>query len=110
MYTISLSEALRLMAEMDSNGKPVKFNLEVRTFNLQTKKGGKLKTYLGAEMLRKPQERNSLLTKESVFEVQHNPKNHNHWKNRTRNIKVDGKVKKINIDYIISLNGQKVHY
>ena len=107
--TLNLSQALKLMSSFDEKGNPVKFNLAYRTFNSQSKKGGKLKMFNGAEMLQKSKETKSL-NEFNVFDVVNNPKNPNHWKNRTRNIKVNGKVKKIVIDYIIALNGQKVNY
>jgi len=92
-----LSEVLEKMKEDN-------FTLEVRTFNKYNKSGGKLVTYRNAELLRPPKKKGLVrLSDPTPF------KNPNHFKNRTRNIKLeDGEIKKINIIFIIRFNGFKV--
>lgn len=92
-----LSEVLERMKEAN-------FNLEVRSFNKYNKSGGKLVTYRNAELLRPPKKKGLVrLSDPTPF------KNPNHFKNRTRNIKLeDGTIKTIHIVFIIRFNGIKV--
>lgn len=76
------------------------FTLEIRTFNRFNKSGGKTVIYRNAELLKPPKKKGLIrLSDPTPF------KNPNHFENRTRNIKVDGEIKKINIIFIIRFNG-----
>ena len=107
-----LKDVLKKMQTL-KNGKPVKFDIKVREFNRQTKRGGKLKSYKNVEMMiagytpvKKTREER-LKTKA----VTRDRKNPHHWDNRTRNIKLPtGEIKKINILLITEFNGEKVYY
>ncbi|MCD8529397.1 MAG: hypothetical protein LRY25_00955 [Flavobacterium sp.] len=48
---ITLSEALKIFNLRDAKGMFVPFDIEYRTFNEQTKQGGKLKAYYGVKYL-----------------------------------------------------------
>lgn len=98
---INLSEALKIFNFRDNLGMFIPFDIEYRTFNEQTKQGGKLKKYYGVKYL--PQANKTA----EVLEM----KSPNHYKNRTRNIELsNGEIKKIRIDFIISINNTKVIY
>lgn len=76
------------------------FTLEIRTFNRFNKSGGKTVIYRNAELLKPPKKKGLIrLSDPTPF------KNPNHFENRTRNIKVDGEIKKINVIFIIRFNG-----
>jgi hypothetical protein len=51
------------------------------------------------------------LAPEAVFAREKSSRNPNHFDNRTRNIELpSGEIKKIRIDFIIEINGNKVIY
>ena len=101
---ITLPEALKIFNTKDEKGMFVPFDIEYRTFNKQTKQGGKLKVYYGVKHL--PSAKKS----EEVPTDLHT-KLPNHYKNRTRNIELsNGEIKKIRIDFIVSINNTKVIY
>ena len=101
---IILSEALKIFNLRDANQMFVPFDLEYRTFNEQTKQGGKLKAYHGVKYLPQAKETETNASDLSV-------KSPNHYINRTRNIELpNGELKKIRIDFIISINNTKVIY
>ena len=98
---ITLSEALKIFNLRDAKGMFVPFDIEYRTFNEQTKQGGKLKTYYGVKYL----------PEAKATEEETTGKTPNHYKNRTRNIELsNGEIKKIRIDFIVSINNTKVIY
>lgn len=98
---ITLSEALKIFNLRDAKGMFVPFDIEYRTFNKQTKQGGKLKTYYGVKYL----------PEAKATEEETTGKTPNHYKNRTRNIELsNGEIKKIRIDFIVSINNTKVIY
>jgi hypothetical protein len=100
---LSLTEALKIFNLRDANGMFVPFDIEYRTFNEQTKQGGKLKKYFDVKYL--PQANNE---EESFIPGTKTP---NHYKNRTRNIELPNcDIKKIRIDFIVSINNTKVIY
>lgn len=104
---IKLSDCLKLMAQKDNKGMFVPFDLEYRTFNEQTKKGGKLKKYFGAKYL--PEAKTS--TDEDLEKSEKQVKAPNHFKNRTRNIELStGEIATIRIDFIVSINNVNVIY
>lgn len=105
---IKLSDCLKLMAQKDNKGMFVPFDLEYRTFNEQTKKGGKLKKYLSVKYL--PEAKQP--TPEEKIEVSEKQvKSPNHFQNRTRNIELaNGSIKTIRIDFIVSINNTNVIY
>lgn len=91
-----LSEVLEKMKEAP-------FTLETRTFNRYNKSGGKYMIHRNAELMRPPKKKGLIrLSDPTPF------KNPNHFENRTRNIKVDGEIIKINIAFIIKFNGYTV--
>lgn len=98
---INLSEALKIFNFRDELGMFVPFDIEYRTFNEQTKQGGKLKKYYGVKYL--PQAKETA----EVSAI----KSPSHYSNRTRNIELpNGEIKKIRIDFIVSINNTKVIY
>lgn len=102
-----LSNALKLMAQKDARGMFVPFDIEYRTFNEQTKKGGKLKKYYGVKYL--PDAKQS--SEQDVVDAEKQLKAPNHFKNRTRNIELaTGEIKTIRIDFIVSINNTNVIY
>lgn len=112
--TIFLKDALEIMRTPDKDGRAIPFNISVRTFNRNTKKGGKLKTYENAKLLMNEKG----FDKDSIQALKRLPKikpthrkNPQHFQNKTRNIKTpDGEKRKININFIIDFNGKKVIY
>lgn len=109
---IFLKEALQIMQLKDKEGKPFPFDLTYRTFNSQTKQGGKLKTYNKVKYLPEANP-NALPSKsiEAIFAEEKAEKKPMHFENRTRNIELqNGEIKKLRIDFIISINNQKIIY
>ena len=109
---IFLKEATKIISLKDKEGKPFPFDLRYRTFNSQTKQGGKIKEYQGVKHLPDANSHPELsLHPEAVFAREKPSRNPNHFDNRTRNIELpNGEIKKIRIDFIIEINGQKVIY
>lgn len=96
-----LSAVLQQMKKLDFFKNPVPFSVSVRSFDKKNEKGGKLLTF----------ENVTLLQQAKTPKKKETTKNPNHWKNRTRNIKLpNGEIKKINILFIIRFNGCKVVY
>lgn len=109
---ISFREAIAIIDKKDKVGRPYPFDISFRTLNRNSKKGGRLLTYLGVKKF-KPKnssvEKNSLIKSiQSEVKVKRNP---DHYGNRTRNLELqNGEIKKIHIRLIDSINGQKMHY
>ena len=104
---ISIADALKIFSIKDAKGMYQPFDISYRTFNETTKKGGKLKQEQGVKYL--PSAKYS--TVEAVKQSEKMAKPPNHFKNRTRNIELaNGDIKTIRIDFIISINNQKVIY
>lgn len=113
--TIYLNEVLQIMRTPSSEGRAVKFDISYRTFNKNSKTGGKLKYHVDAKLVmkEKPSEKAAFYAllkkpsrKKEVFR-----KNPNHFSNKTRNIRLEnGDITKIHIKYIITFNGKKVIY
>ncbi|MFL9834997.1 hypothetical protein [Chryseobacterium terrae] len=82
------------------------FTLEIRSFNKYNKMGGRTIVYRNAELLLPPKKKGVQRLKDPTpF------KNPNHFKNRTRNIKLeDGEIKTIHIIFIIRFNGVLVQF
>jgi len=98
-----LGEVLEKMNQLTSDNQPVPFTLETRTFNRYNKSGGKYMIHRNAELMRPPKQKGiKRLADPTPF------KNPNHFENRTRNIKVNGEIIKINIAFIIRFNGYNV--
>ena len=98
---ITLPEALKIFNLRDAKGMFVPFDIEYRTLNEQTKQGGKLKSYYGVKYL----------PEAKATQEEKTGKTPNHYKNRTRNIELpNGEIKKLRIDFIISINNTKVIY
>ncbi|TSE02379.1 hypothetical protein FOF46_30745 [Aquimarina algiphila] len=101
------------MRQLDKEGNPIPFSMEVRTWNNQNKMGGKLKVYENA-VLCMPKEKEKVRDWAKVLSVKTQEvkrKNPNHFKNYTRNIELStGEVKKINILLITKFNGLEVVY
>lgn len=95
-----LSEVLSETKRLLPGNKPVRFTIEIRTFNRYNKTGGKYIVYHNAERLRPPVKKGvKRLADPTPF------KNPNHFKNRTINIKVGREIVKVNIMCIIRFNG-----
>ena len=94
------------------DGKFFPFSVSVRTFNKNTKKGGKLIAYSNARLLADKNPNAVFVdTMENILLPTKSLKLPNHFENKTRNIETEtGEVKKINIDFIIDFNGKKVIY
>lgn len=100
-----LSDVLAEIKKLDANKNPVPINIEIRTHNKYNKTGGRYIGYYGAELLQPPPKKGlKRLADPTEF------KNPNHFKNRTRNIKINGEIVKINILFIIRFNGHLVVY
>jgi hypothetical protein len=94
----TLNEALKVFSFRDEKKHFLPFDIEFRTFNDQTKKGGKLKSFKGVKYL--PEAKQELTNKAPL-----------HFENRTRNIELTtGEIRKVKIDFIISINNKKVIY
>lgn len=95
---ISLQEALTVFSTKDKRGFYAPFDISFRTFNENSKQGGRLKIYKGVRYL--PEGKDESQTKST-----------NHFENRTRNIELsNGEIRKVRIDFIISINNQLVIY
>lgn len=110
--TISLKEALALMAKKDDLGRLLPFDLTCRTYNSTSKKGGKLKTYFGSKMLLEANPNKVQKdTIDNIMDSVKGVKNAQHFENRSRNIELsDGSVVKVLIDFLISINNKKIIY
>jgi hypothetical protein len=101
---LTLKEALKVFSLKNEKGMYLSFDIEYRTFNEQTKNGGKLKKHTGVKYLPEA------IKKENTHEDYH-LKSPNHYNNRTRNIELKtGEIRKVRIDFIISINNIKVIY
>lgn len=109
---IKLKEALSIMRRLDKEGEPFPFSCQVRTFNRQSKKGGRLLSISQAILL--PLSGGNSQTPASVESLKFiSPakRSPNHYENKTRNIKLpNGNVKKINLNFLISINSLQVTY
>lgn len=109
---VFLKEAVKIFSLKDRENKPFPFDLRYRTFNGQTKQGGKLIEYKGVKHLPSANPNASAsLAPEAVFSRDKTSRNPNHFDNRTRNIELpNGDIKTIRIDFIIEINGNTVIY
>ena len=111
--TITLSQALEIMNLKDRDGKPFPFDISFRTFSAITKTGGELKVYEGCTYL--PSAKPGKEIPDTIYNLL-DPvkakKDPNHFENRTRNITLaDGQtMRKLNIDFIDTINHYKVIY
>lgn len=101
----TLSEALKIFNLRDEKNMFLPFDISYRTFNEQTKQGGKLKVYRDVKYL--PKAKSSTENEEvHSYNISKSP---DHHKNRTRNIELStGEIRKVRIDFIISINNKKV--
>lgn len=112
---VFLKDVLKQMRQKTQEGYAVKFDISVRSYNRNSKEGGKLYTYENAKLVMQEgnttdveKEIRGLKSTSKIKKIQKNPFHH---KNKTRNIRLEsGEVKKININYIIEFNGLKVIY
>lgn len=109
---ISLKAGLEIMNKKDDRGILIPFDMTYRTFNATSKKGGKLKSYIGAKLLLEKNPNGIHKdTIENILIPIKKSKNANHFDNRTRNIELDDRsVITIRIDFIISINNQEIIY
>ena len=109
---ISLKEALAVMAKKDENNRLIPFDVTYRTFNSTSKKGGKLKVYPSAKLcLEANPNRIVKDTLENIMDKETAIKNPAHFDNRTRNIELQtGEIVRLRIDFVISINNQKIIY
>ena len=113
--TIFLKDVLSTMRTLDSDGKAVNFSISFRTFNSNSKTGGKLKVYEKAKQVIKEENKNVITTNSLRYKPNKKSKvrrNPNHWDNKTRNIKVlpQGDIRKVHINNIITFNNKTVVY
>lgn len=90
----------------------VPFDITYRTFSKISKTGGELKMYERVKYLpaANPDE-DFKITMYNVFEPVTEKRDPKHYENRTRNIELaDGRIRKLSIDFIISVNNLKVIY
>lgn len=103
----TLKEALKVFQNKNEIGMYLPFDLTYRTFNEQTKQGGKLKVYKGVKYLPEAKQTDEF----DIAKQNKHLKPPSHFENRTRNIELPtGEIKKIRIDFIISVNNIKVIY
>lgn len=101
--TIFLSEVLKEMKRLDSENNPVPFQISVRCFTRKNFSGGKLLVFPAATLLQPPKQKGvQRLSDATPF------KDANHWENRTRNIKDETGIHKINTLFITHFNGMEV--
>lgn len=103
------------MRTLDADGRAPFFDIKVRTLQRNSKRGGALRHYEKAKMVMAEENPNANTVEALRIKPRVKPvfsKSPNHFENKTRNIKVmpQGDIKKINIRFIIELNGQKVIY
>lgn len=110
--TISLKEALEIFWRRDQYGERVHFNISFRTFSRISKTGGTLKTYEGVKYVPAAnKDEDFVSTMYNILDPIKIARDPKHFENRTRNIELpNGEIKKLNIDFIISVNGHKVIY
>lgn len=111
--TIFLNEVLEMMRTPNQEGRAVKFDISYRTFNKNSKTGGKLKYHEDAKLVmkEKPSDKAEIyaLMKKPSEKKEVSRKNPNHFQNKTRNIRLEnGDIRKIHIKYIVTFNGKKV--
>ncbi|RZJ71083.1 hypothetical protein [Flavobacterium sp.] len=112
MQTISLAEAIAIIQRRDKEGKPFPFDVTYRTFNSQSKAGGKLKQFVAAKYLPdKNPNAVQIPTEHNIFDPVKISRKPSHYDNRTRNIELEnGEIKKLRFDFIITVNNQFVRY
>lgn len=103
------------MRTPNAEGRAVLFDISYRTFNRNSKTGGKMKHCKNAKLVMKekgldPDSIYALLNfMPSEVKKERIRKNPQHFENKTRNIRLEnGEIKKINILFIHSFNGEKV--
>lgn len=107
MRKIQLKEVLKQISQFDHEGKPVYFNMKVRSFNTQNGRGGKLITYKNVRLCIPNNKKNTIRELKNT-KVTKNP---NHWAHRTRNVKLmNNEIKKVHTLFIVEFNGLKVYY
>lgn len=113
--TIFINEVLEIMRTPNNEGRAVKFDIAVRTFNKNSKTGGRMQRFENAKLVMQETSLDPLgikalqkLPSEKREIIKKNP---NHFTNKTRNIRLEnGEVKKIHYRFIDTFNGQKVIY
>jgi hypothetical protein len=113
--TISRNEVLKIMRTPDAEGRAVPFDISFRTFNRNSKTGGKMKHLKNAKLVMKEKglDPNSIYAlknfKPSEANEERTRKNPQHFPNKTRNIRMEnGKVTKIGFRWIKKFNGKTV--
>jgi hypothetical protein len=105
---------LKIMRTPNKEGRAVEFDISYRTFNRNSKTGGKMKHCENAKLVMKEKGPDP----DSVYALQNfKPgdkkevvkKNPQHFRNKTRNIRMEsGDITKIHIKFIHTFNGKKV--
>lgn len=113
--TIFLNQVLEIMRTPNNEGRAVKFDIAVRTFNKNSKSGGRMQRFESAKLVMEEKPLNSLglhnLQKLPSEKRETFKKSPNHFTNKTRNIRLDnGDIKKIHFRFIDTFNGKKVIY
>lgn len=99
MKQIQINKINSLIEQRNSDDGYLPVDLVFRTFNETAKSGGKLNTYKGCQFLP--------VTKKEI----NKSKDPLHAYNRTRNVKLsNGELKKVHIDFIVSINGINIIY
>lgn len=103
------------MRTPNAEGRAVLFDISFRTFNRNSKTGGKMKHLENAKLVMKEKglDPNSVYAlmnfKPSEEKKERVRKNPQHFQHKTRNIRLEnGEIKKANILFIHSFNGKKV--
>lgn len=115
MGTIFLKDVLQIMKTKNKDGFLIPFSIKFRTYQRFSKTGGKLKHYEKAKLVMQEGNTNDFNTVDALRvkpKKKTARKKPNHFENKTRNIKVlpSGKIRKINIRYILEFNGKQVIY
>ncbi|TQI71809.1 hypothetical protein JM79_2758 [Gramella sp. Hel_I_59] len=113
--TISRAEVLKIMRTPNEEGRAVPFDISYRTFNRNSKTGGKMVHLENVKLVMKEKGldpdsvyalKNFKPSEEQKEKIRKNP---NHFGNKTRNIRLEnGKVTKIGILWIKEFNGKTV--
>jgi len=114
--TIYINEVLEIMRTPNLEGRAIPFHITYRTFNRNSKTGGKWKSHKNAKLVMKekgidPHSVQALLHFKPSEKKKLIRKNPNHYEHKTRNIRLEnGEMTKIHYKYIETFNGKNVLY
>ncbi len=110
---IRLWDVLEIMDSIDSNGKPVRFQIKYVTANRLTNQGGEIIELKDAcKCSVRTKQGKEIFAQKKNFPINDKvPKDPHHWVNSTRNILLpNGQKRKLHIRLIIEFNNMKVCY